>query len=47
VDEGPAGTLPSDPPTFGVLVFGTILPGAALSFLPALALGPIVEYLHH
>jgi len=42
-----AGTLPSDTPTFGVLVFGTILLGGALSFLPALALGPIVEFLHH
>ena len=41
------GTLPSDTPTFGVLVFGTILLGGALSFLPALALGPIVEFLHH
>ena len=42
-----AGTLPSDTPIFGVLVFGTILLGGALSFLPALALGPIVELLHH
>ena len=42
-----AGTLPSDTPTFGVLVFGTILLGGALSFLPALALGPVVEFLHH
>lgn len=39
------GTLPGDTPTFGVLVFGTILLVGALSFLPALALGPIVEYL--
>jgi K+-transporting ATPase ATPase A chain len=42
-----AGTLPSDTPTFGLLVFGTILLGGALSFLPALALGPIVEFLRH
>jgi K+-transporting ATPase ATPase A chain len=42
-----AGTLPSDTLTFGALVFGTILLGGALSFLPALALGPIVEFLHH
>jgi K+-transporting ATPase ATPase A chain len=42
-----AGTLPSDTPTFGVLVFGTILLGGALSFLPALALGPTVEFLRH
>jgi len=37
------GTLPSDTPTFGVLVFGTVLLGSALAFLPALALGPLVE----
>jgi len=42
-----AGTLPTDTPTFGVLVFGTILLGGALSFLPALALGPILEFLRH
>jgi len=42
-----AGTLPNDTPTFGVLVFGTILLVGALSFLPALALGPIVEFLRH
>jgi potassium-transporting ATPase potassium-binding subunit len=42
-----AGTLPIDTPTFGGLVFGTILLGGALSFLPALALGPIVEFLLH
>jgi len=42
-----AGTLPSDTPTFGGLVFGTILLGGALSFLPALALGTIVEVLRH
>ena len=42
-----AGTFPSDTPTFGALVFGTILLGGALSFLPALALGPIVEFFQH
>ena len=42
-----AGTLPSDTPTFGVLVFGAILLSAALGFFPALALGPIVEFLMH
>jgi K+-transporting ATPase ATPase A chain len=41
------GTIPDDTPTFGALVFGTILLGGALSFLPALALGPIVEFLRH
>ena len=40
-----AGTLPSDSPTFGALVFCTILLVGALSFLPALALGPILEFL--
>jgi len=39
-----AGTLPYDTPTFGVLVFGTILLGGALCFLPVLALGPVVEF---
>ena len=39
------GTLPSDTVTFGVLVFGTIVLVGALSFLPALALGPITEFL--
>jgi K+-transporting ATPase ATPase A chain len=38
------GTLPSDTPTFGMLVFGTILLLGALCFLPALALGPIAEF---
>ena len=42
-----AGTLPNDTPVFGALVFSTILLGGALSFLPALALGPIVEFLRH
>ena len=41
------GTLPSDTPTFGALVFGTILLVGALCFFPALALGPIVEFLRH
>jgi len=40
-----AGTLPSDSPTFAVLVFGTIVLIGALCFLPALALGPIAEAL--
>jgi K+-transporting ATPase ATPase A chain len=37
------GTLPSDSAMFGALVLGTILLVGALSFLPALALGPIAE----
>ena len=39
------GSLPSDNVTFGVLVFGTIILVGALSFLPALALGPLMELL--
>jgi K+-transporting ATPase ATPase A chain len=39
------GTLPSDSVMFGVLVLGTILLVGALSFLPALALGPVAEAL--
>jgi K+-transporting ATPase ATPase A chain len=40
-----AGTLPTNGPLFGVLVGGTVLLVAALTFLPALALGPIAEAL--
>jgi potassium-transporting ATPase potassium-binding subunit len=39
-----AGTLPSDTPIFGALVFGTILLVGALCFFAALALGPIAEF---
>ena len=39
-----AGSLPSDSPTFGVLVFATILLVGAICYLPALALGPLVEF---
>jgi potassium-transporting ATPase potassium-binding subunit len=42
-----AGTFPNDTPTFGVLVFATILLVGALCFFPALALGPILESLRH
>lgn len=40
-----AGTLPTDRAGFGVLVGGTVLLVAALTFFPALALGPIAEAL--
>jgi K+-transporting ATPase ATPase A chain len=40
-----SGTLPIDTPTFGLLLLGTILITAAVSFLPALAMGPIAELL--
>jgi K+-transporting ATPase ATPase A chain len=39
------GSLPSDTVTFGVLVLGTVVLVGALSFLPALALGLLMEFL--
>jgi K+-transporting ATPase ATPase A chain len=39
------GTLPMSGPLFGTLLVGVILIVGALTFLPALALGPIVEHL--
>jgi K+-transporting ATPase ATPase A chain len=39
-----AGTLKTDTGTFGLMVFAVILIIAALSFFPALTLGPIAEY---
>jgi K+-transporting ATPase ATPase A chain len=40
-----AGTLPTHTPLFVTLLVTTVLLVGALSFLPALALGPIVEHL--
>ncbi len=40
-----AGTLPTDTPLFVVLLVGTVLLVGALTFIPALALGPVVEHL--
>jgi K+-transporting ATPase ATPase A chain len=40
-----AGTLPTHRPLFVVMVVSTILLVGALTFVPALALGPIVEHL--
>ena len=40
-----SGTLPSHTPLFVALLIGTVLLVGALTFLPALALGPIVEEL--
>ena len=40
-----SGTLPTDGPLFVVLLAGTVLLIGALSFVPALALGPIAEHL--
>ena len=42
---GSAGTLPTHTPLFAGLLVGTIVLLGALTFLPALALGPIVEHL--
>lgn len=39
-----AGTLKTDTATFGLIVFAVIAIVAALSFFPALTLGPIAEY---
>jgi K+-transporting ATPase ATPase A chain len=40
-----AGTLPTHTPLFVSLLIGTVLLVGALTFIPALALGPIVEHL--
>jgi K+-transporting ATPase ATPase A chain len=39
-----AGTLRTDTSTFGIMVFAVIFIVAALSFFPALTLGPIAEF---
>jgi K+-transporting ATPase ATPase A chain len=39
-----AGTLKTDTGTFGIMTFAVIIIVAALSFFPALALGPIAEF---
>ena len=44
VAAGP-GTLPTHTPLFVVLLISTVLIVGALTFVPALALGPIVEHL--
>ena len=40
-----AGTMPTDTPLFTVLLAGTVVVVAGLTFFPALALGPIAEAL--
>ena len=40
-----AGTFPTDSATFTILLVGVIVIVGALTFFPALALGPIVEHL--
>ena len=44
IPVGP-GTLPTHTPLFAVLLLGVIIMVGALTFLPALALGPVVEEL--
>ncbi len=39
------GTLPTHTPLFVVLLIGTVVMVGALTFIPALALGPVVEHL--
>ena len=39
------GTLPTDAPLFALLTIATVLIVGALSYVPVLALGPIVEHL--
>ena len=40
-----AGTLPTDTPLFVTVLVGTVVLVGALTFIPSLALGPIVEHL--
>jgi K+-transporting ATPase ATPase A chain len=40
-----AGTMPTYGPTFVILLIGTVLLVGALTFVPALALGPVVEHI--
>ena len=40
-----AGTMPTHGPTFVILLIGTILLVGVLTFVPALALGPVIEHL--
>jgi potassium-transporting ATPase potassium-binding subunit len=44
IPQGP-GTLPTHTPLFVALLVGVVLLVGALTFLPVLALGPIVEHL--
>jgi K+-transporting ATPase ATPase A chain len=39
-----AGTFPTDSGTFVVLLVGTVIIVGALTFFPAISLGPIVEH---
>lgn len=41
------GSLPSDGPTFGLMLLGTVLLSGALTFFPVALLGPVAEHLLH
>ncbi len=43
--EVTAGTMPTHGPLFVVLLIGTVITVGALTYIPALALGPVVEHL--
>ena len=43
--EATAGTLPTHGPLFVVLLVGTVVLVGALTYVPALALGPVIEQL--
>ena len=43
--EVTAGTMPTHGPLFVVLLIGTVMTVGALTYIPALALGPVVEHL--
>jgi K+-transporting ATPase ATPase A chain len=40
-----AGTLPTHGPLFVALLVGTVVLVGALTYVPALALGPVIEHL--
>jgi len=39
-----AGSFPVEGPTFGFLLAGTVILVGALTFVPALGLGPVLEH---
>jgi K+-transporting ATPase ATPase A chain len=39
-----SGTFPTDTPTFTALLIGVVVIVGALTYIPGLALGPIVEH---
>jgi potassium-transporting ATPase potassium-binding subunit len=43
--EATVGTLPTHGPLFVVLLLGTVILVGALTYIPALALGPVIEHL--